>query len=155
MSKTSTKIDSSSDGQPQPCCPECHRRSGFTLGRDGKLVCPGCSTEFDPYSEQGDLNAPRNAKGLTSDAIDPDGDEPGTFWCPSCGARVTRSSTNIEYGHRAGHAPDKNNGERCPRRPATVDIVDPRVAGAYAGHESMGIGRFAAREEREEEGSSA
>jgi hypothetical protein len=152
MSKTSTKIDSSSDGQPQPCCPECHRRSGFTLGREGKLVCPGCDAEFDPYSEQGDLNAPRRKHGLTSDAIDSDGDEVGTFWCPECGARITRSPTNIEYGHRAGHDPDK--GERCSRRPATVDSVDPRVKAAYAAHESMGIGRFAAREESEgEEGS--
>jgi hypothetical protein len=144
--------DGSSDGQPQSCCPECHRRSGFTLGSNGKLVCPGCSTEFDPYSEQGDLNAPRNARGLTSDAIDPDGDEPGTFWCPECGARVTRSPIDpaIEYGHRAGHAPDKNDGERCPRRPASVDTQDGRVKSALSMHESMGIGRFAAREESEE-----
>ena len=151
MSSTNTRIDSSSGDQPQPCCPECHRRSGFTLGKDGKLVCPGCSTEFDPYSEQGDLNAPRNARGLTSDAIDPDGDEPGTYWCPDCGARVTRSpiDPNIEYGHRAGHAPDKNGGERCPRRPATVDTQDGRVKSALSMHESMGIGRFADREDSE------
>ena len=91
--------------------------------------------------------------------MDPDGTEPGEFWCPECGARVTRGAavqngTLLEYGHRAGHAPDKNNGERCSRRPAAVDTQDGRVKSAYSMHESMGIGRFAAREESEgEEGS--
>jgi hypothetical protein len=147
-----SKINSSSDGQPQPCCPECHRRSGFTLGRDGKLVCPSCGTEFDPYSEQGDLNAPRRKHGLESDAVDPDGDEPGTFWCPGCGARTTRGTEGVEYGHRVGDG--TNSDERCSRRPATVDSVDPRIAGAIAGHESREVGRFAAPEESEgEEGS--
>jgi hypothetical protein len=99
----------------------------------------------------GDLNAPKNPKGLTSDAVDPDGTEAGEFWCPDCGARVTRSPVdpNIEYGHRAGHAPDTNDGERCPRRPAAVDTDDGRVKSALSMHESMGIGRFADREERE------
>ena len=103
----------------------------------------------------GDPNAPKNTKGLTSDSVDPDGTEAGEFWCPDCGARVTRSPTdpNIEYGHRAGHAPDKNDGERCPRRPAMVDTNDARVKSAVSMHKTMGIGRFAAREEREGEGS--
>ena len=153
MSSTSTRIDSSSGDQPQPCCPECHRRSGFTLGKDGQLVCPGCGREFDPYSEQGDLNAPRRKHGLTSDAIDPDGDEVGEFWCPDCGKRVTRGPDGVERGHSAGHEPNRGGGERCSRRPATVDSTDARVKAALSMHESMGIGRFADREEREGEGS--
>jgi hypothetical protein len=93
----------------------------------------------------GDPNAPKNTRGLASDAIDPDGDEAGTFWCPECGARVTRSPVDpsIEYGHRAGHDPEKNDGERCPRRPASVDTQDGRVKSALSMHETMGIGRFA------------
>jgi len=96
-----------------------------------------------------DPNAPKNPSGLESDVVDPDGDEPGTFWCPDCGARVTRSPTNIEYGHRAGHEPDKNDGERCVRRSAVVDTNDGRVNSAVSMHESLGIGRFADREDRE------
>ena len=97
----------------------------------------------------GDPNAPKNPRGLESDAVDPDGSEAGTFWCPRCGARVTRGPTGVEYGHRAGHAPDKNDGERCPRRPAVVDTDDGRVKSALSMHETLGIGRFADREDRE------
>ena len=107
----------------------------------------------DVSDPAGDPNAPKNPKGLESDAVDPDGSDPGTFWCPSCGARVTRSPVDpgLEYGHRAGHAPDKNNGERCPRRPASVDTQDGRVKSAVSMHETLGIGRFAADEESEGE----
>jgi hypothetical protein len=97
----------------------------------------------DVSGPAGDPNAPKNPRGLESDAVDPDGSEAGTFWCPRCGARVTRGPTGVEYGHRAGHAPDKNDGERCPRRPAMVDTDDGRVKSALSMHESMGIGRFA------------
>ena len=99
-----------------------------------------------------DPNAPKNTRGLASDGVDPDGTEAGEFWCPDCGARATRSPTdpNLEYGHRAGHAPDKNDGERCPRRPAMVDTNDGRVRSAVSMHETMGIGRFADREGSEE-----
>jgi DNA-directed RNA polymerase subunit RPC12/RpoP len=141
-------------------CPECGHTGAFDLGTDGDLRCSECGREFDPHAaenEERDSNAPPNTHGLESDVVDPDGDEPGAFWCPDCGARVTRSpiDPNIEYGHRAGHAPDKNDGERCPRRPASVDTQDGRVKSALSMHESMGIGRFAAREESEEEEGSA
>jgi len=129
-------------------CPECNNDGSFGLGTDGDLRCPECGEEFDPHA---DPNAPKNPRGLESDAVDPDGDEPGTYWCPRCGARVTRSPTdpNIEYGHRTGHNPDK--GDRCPRRPATVDTDDGRTKAALSMHETLGIGRFAADEESEGE----
>ena len=67
----------------------------------------------------------------------------GELRCPDCGARVTRGPTGVEYGHRAGHEPDKNDGERCARRSAVVDTDDGRVKSALSMHESLGIGRFA------------
>ena len=144
MSKTATNAESSAGDQLR--CPTCDHAGPFDLASDGNLRCPKCGDKFDPHaSAKVDPNAPKNPNGLESDAVDPDGDEPGTFWCPECGARVTRSPTdpNIEYGHRAGHAPDKNDGERCSRRPAMVDTNDGRVKAALSMHESMGIGRFA------------
>jgi len=128
-------------------CPECNNDGSFGLGTDGDLRCPECGREFDPHADEdeGDPNEPRNPNGLESDAVDPDGDEPGTFWCPDCGARVTRGPTGVEYGHRAGHEPDKNNGERCVRRSAVVDTNDGRTKAALSMHESIGIGRFADR----------
>ena len=146
MSKTATTAESSTGDQLR--CPTCDHAGAFSLASDGDLRCPECGEEFDPHA---DPNAPRNPHGLTSDAVDPGGDEPGTYWCPDCGKRVTRSPTdpNIEYGHRTGHNPDK--GDRCPRRPATVDTDDGRIKAALSMHESMGIGRFADDEESEGE----
>ena len=154
MSKAHSGTESST-ADSRVRCPECNNAGSFGLGTDGNLRCPACGTEFDPHAasiaEERDPNAPRNPQGLTSDAVDPNGSEPGMFWCPDCGKRVTRSPTdpNIEYGHRTGHNPDK--GERCPRRPATVDTDDGRVEAAVSMHETLGIGRFAADEESEGE----
>jgi hypothetical protein len=154
MSKTETTAESST-GDPVTCH-YCESVGPFTLASPGYLNCNECGRSFDPHSPpRGDPHAPPNTHGLTSDAVDPDGHEPGEFWCPKCGARITRGATLLEYGHRAGHAPDKNDGERCSRRPSEVDSRDPRVQAAYSMHESMGIGRFADAEDREGEGSSA
>lgn len=112
-------------------CPECHRRSGFELVGDGRLRCPNCGTEFDPFAERGDPNAPNNTWGFTSDAIDPDGDEAGTFWCPDCGKRVTRSRAGVEYGHKRGMEAGEDRCERRPH-PAVVDTDDGRKAAGYA-----------------------
>ena len=144
MSKTATNAESSTGDQLR--CPTCDHTGPFDLASDGELRCPACGDEFDPHADEADdvdPNEPKNPNGLESDAVDPDGDEPGTFWCPSCGARVTRGPTGVEYGHRAGHEPSKNNGERCVRRSAVVDTNDGRVKSALSMHESLGIGRFA------------
>jgi uncharacterized Zn finger protein (UPF0148 family) len=144
MSKAHSGTESSTADQLR--CPACDHTGRFSLASDGELRCPECGDEFDPHaSAEVDPNEPKNPNGLESDAVDPDGDEPGTFWCPSCGARVTRGPTGVEYGHRAGHEPDKNDGERCSRRPAVVDTNDGRVKSALSMHESLGIGRFADR----------
>ena len=149
MSKTATTAETSTGDQVR--CPTCDHTGPFDLASDGNLRCPSCGDEFDPHaSAKVDPNAPKNPNGLESDAVDPDGDEPGTFWCPDCGARVTRGLTGVEYGHRAGHEPAKNNGERCVRRSAVVDTNDGRVKSALSMHESLGIGRFADSEESEE-----
>jgi hypothetical protein len=91
---------------------------------------------FNPEDPKEDPNEPRRTHGFDSDAVDPNGTETGTFWCPDCGKRVTRGPAEIEYGHR-------RKGDRCPRRPATVDPSDARQAGAYASHRAQGIGKFA------------
>jgi uncharacterized Zn finger protein (UPF0148 family) len=144
MSKAHSGTESSTGDQLR--CPTCDHTGRFSLASDGELRCPACGDEFDPHADEADdvdPNEPKNPNGLESDAVDPDGDEPGTFWCPECGARVTRGPTGVEYGHRAGHAPDKNDGERCSRRPAMVDTDDGRVKSALSMHETLGIGRFA------------
>ena len=151
MSKAHSGTESSTGDQLR--CPTCDHTGPFDLASDGELRCPACGDEFDPHTsakgDDVDPNEPRNPNGLESDAVDPDGTEPGTYWCPDCGARVTRGLTGVEYGHRAGHEPDKNNGERCVRRSAVVDTNDGRVKSAVSMNESLGIGRFADREDRE------